>query len=232
MRSCGWSCAVLLAGCGRWGFDEARTQDGGAVDDAVDGPVDAGCGAVDLIPAPSPVAAIGPSSLALGDLDGDGRLDLVAGNFNAGSISVFLGNGDGTFRPKVDYQTSSSPGSVAIGDLHGDARLDVVVTSGAATVGVFRGNGDGTLQTRLDLVSGAFPSAVVIADLDGNAAPDLAATNNNDSTISVLLGNGNGTFQSKVDYPTAGAPNAIVACLLYTSPSPRDGLLSRMPSSA
>ena len=72
-----------------------------------------------------------PNSLAGGDLNGDGKLDLVTAN-NASNASVLLGNGDGTFQTHVDYGTGSGPDQVAIGDFNGDGRLDLAIANGTS----------------------------------------------------------------------------------------------------
>jgi hypothetical protein len=74
-----------------------------------------------------------PVSVAAGDVDGDGRLDLVSTNQGSSSISLLRGRGDGTFAPKVDYPTGSNPVDVALGDLNDDERLDIVVATRLAS---------------------------------------------------------------------------------------------------
>ena len=66
-----------------------------------------------------------PYSIAMGDLDGDGVLDLATANSNSNNVSVLLGNGDGTFRPALYFVAGTTPLSVAIGDLDGDGVLDL-----------------------------------------------------------------------------------------------------------
>jgi hypothetical protein len=78
-----------------------------------------------------------PLSVAAGDLNGDSRLDLATANQGSNTVSVLLGNGDGSFAPQVDYPTGSSPVSVALGDLNGDGRLDLATANqGSDTVSV------------------------------------------------------------------------------------------------
>jgi hypothetical protein len=76
------------------------------------------------------VTGIGPEGLALGDVDGDGVVDVVVANFNANTISVLTGVGDGSLRPKRDFAAGQEPNSIALVDLDGDGRLDVVATDG------------------------------------------------------------------------------------------------------
>jgi len=151
-------------------------------------------------------------SIAVGDLNGDSKPDLVAGNFNANTESVFINNGDGTFKAKVDYATGAGPQSSAIGDVNDDGKLDVVVADYSAnTVSVLLGNGDGTLRAKTDVATNAGPYSVAVVDLNHDGKPDLAVADQggcggcNGNYVSVLLGHGDGTFASKVDYATGSA---------------------------
>jgi hypothetical protein len=104
---------------------------------------------------PSSGTGTGTVSAASGDLNGDGRLDVVAANFGSDTVSVLLGKGDGTFAAKVDYATGSHPNSLAVGDLDGDGKLDLVVASAYDdTVGVLLGKGDGTFAAKMNYDAG------------------------------------------------------------------------------
>lgn len=144
------------------------------------------------------------------DLNGDDRSDLVVtGNTLLQTLSVLLGNGDGTFAARVDYPTRVGPDvlgcqdgmeSSAVADLSGDGKPDVVV-AGKCTVSVLRNNGDGSLEftTRFDFSANDQINSVAAADLDDDGAVDLAVTSG-PQTMSVLFNNGDGTFAPKVDY--------------------------------
>ena len=106
-----------------------------------------------------------PISVAIGDLNGDGRPDLVTANANSNTVSVLLGNGDSTLGPKTDYATGSGPYFVAIGDLHGDGRPDLVTANNnSSTVSVLLGNGDGSFGPKSDYGTGISPFSVAIGD--------------------------------------------------------------------
>src|SRR5213083_3066427 len=84
-------------------------------------------------PSPAPAAdfptGVSSASVAVGDFDGDGRLDLAVANNGSDDVSVLLGNGDGTFQPAVNYPVGEFPWSVAVGDFDGDGRLDLAVAT-------------------------------------------------------------------------------------------------------
>ena len=92
-------------------------------------------------------AGTNPTSVAAGDFNGDGKLDLVVANGGSGNVSILLGNGDGTFQTHLDYGVASAPRSVAVGDFNGDGKLDLAVAnSGSGNISILLGNGDGTFQ--------------------------------------------------------------------------------------
>ena len=160
-------------------------------------------------------AGPGAFSLAVGDFNADGRLDLAVANNNgnlSGTVSILLGNGDGTFQPHVDYQVGMGPYSVAVGDFNGDGKLDLVVANypSVFTVSVLLGNGDGTFRPQVTYPVGRQPISVAVADLNGDGKLDLAVADFTDGLVSVLLGNGDGTFQPSVEYPTGKVPSTII----------------------
>ena len=94
-----------------------------------------------------------------GDFTGDGRLDLAVANAGDGTVSVLLGNGDGTFQPQVTYAVGSGPDAIVAGDFTGDGRIDLAVANGRCddTVSVLLGNGDGTFQPQVTYAVGSGP---------------------------------------------------------------------------
>ena len=149
-------------------------------------------------------------SLAVGDFNGDGNLDLAVVDYDASVVSILLGNGDGTFRPQVEYATGTLPRGVAVGDFNGDGKLDLVVANSASdNVSVLLGNGDGTFRPAVNYGTGSVPGSVAVADFNGDGKLALAVANSGSNNVSVLLGNGDGTFQAAVNYPTDIQPLSV-----------------------
>src|SRR5438552_5925136 len=175
--------------------------------------------------------------VAVGDINGDGKLDLFVANFCAGStcasggVAVFLGKGDGSFQPVVTYGSGGLDSySVAVGDVNEDGKPDLLVANyysadgnyySNGTVGVLLGNGDGTFQAAVSYGSGGSgPVSLAVGDVNGDGKPDLLVANqcsnrNNSNSctglLTVLLGSGDGKFQAAVSYASGGAsPSSIV----------------------
>ena len=145
--------------------------------------------------AESPAAGGQPLFITAGDFNGDGKLDLAVSDMNhgypeLGTLTVLLGNGDGTFTPTaVSPQTGSIPYSVAIGDFNGDGNADLVTAdAGSNIVTVLLGNGDGTFAAPLSSAAGTDPIFGAVGDFNGDGTPDLAVANNTTSSVTVLLG--------------------------------------------
>jgi hypothetical protein len=160
-------------------------------------------------------AAPSPRAIALGDFNGDGNRDLVvtdAGDVDEGhTVSVLLGNGDGSFQSPRTFPVGRHPTGVAVGDLRHNGKFDIVTANqNSESVSVLLGNGDGTFQPAVNYdVDVLGPDAVAVGDLRGNGRLDIV-TANGSGKVSVLLGNGDGTFQRAVSYSLGGAvPRAI-----------------------
>ena len=150
----------------------------------------------------------GAWSIAMGDLNGDGKPDVATGNLGAKSVSVLVNAGHGTFEPPVNYSLGRQPVDIAIADLDGDGKLDIA-TGNPNTVSVLLNHGDGTLENAREYPGGRDTWALAVGDLNGDGLPEIATANNSRSSITVLSGRGDGSFTGRVDYPTGPGPRTI-----------------------
>jgi VCBS repeat protein/List-Bact-rpt repeat protein len=157
-----------------------------------------------------------PASVAVGDFNGDGVPDLAVANYGANTVSVLLGNSDGTFQAALTFATEGfNPEFVAVGDVNRDGRLDLAVAHSGSTLGtvaVLLGNGDGTFQAPRNFSTGQGSLSVAVGDVNGDGQPDLAVANYYSNDVSVLLGNGDGSFQATQSFATAG-PNPVTVAM-------------------
>ena len=148
-------------------------------------------------------AGTGAYSVALGDMNGDGKADLAVANFGSNNVSVLLNNGDGSFGAAANFVTGMTPTAVAVADLNGDGKADLAVTNeNDNNVSVLLGNGHGTFAAAINYVVAGGPFSVATGDLNGDGKPDLAIANYYSNSVSVLFNNGNGTFAAAVSYGT------------------------------
>jgi hypothetical protein len=155
--------------------------------------------------------------VALGDVNGDGKPDVVTATTTA--VAILLNNGNGTLAPPTTFATGGRVESVAVGDFNGDGKLDLVTanytTRVASSISVLIGNGDGTFQTPRNLLPGLSPAFVAVGDFNHDGKADLAVPNagpnGTGAYLSMLLGNGDGTFQSPLNYPAGPSPWSVAA---------------------
>jgi hypothetical protein len=150
-----------------------------------------------------------PFFVATGDFNSDNRKDIVVANSDSNTVSLLIGNGDGTFQTALSYSVGNRPIWLAVSDFNGDAKSDVAVTHYFGNdVGVLLGNGDGTFQSPVYYSTGSFAYSAAASDLNNDNKVDLVVVNYTcflcNSTYSILLGNGNGTFQAALNYVTGG----------------------------
>jgi hypothetical protein len=157
-----------------------------------------------------------PQAIVSADFNNDHVQDLAVANYNDSTVSVLLGNADGTFQePALTSSTGVGPGSLAVGDFDGDGNLDLA-TANIFDVSVLLGDGTGAFAAGIGIVLGSNPSSVAVGDFNGDGLLDLGVTSNlyvddgdpypydyyghTESYANVLLGNGAGGFS---------APNTI-----------------------
>ncbi len=147
------------------------------------------------------------------ELTGDGIPDLVVANSASNTVSVLLGNGNGTFQAAKVYAVGSDPRGVAVAELSGDGIEDIVTANyGDGTVSVLMGNGNGTFAAQQTFAVGEGAYGVAVADLSGDGKLDVVTANESAGTVSVLLGNGDGEFEpQEVLQLGANKYSAIVA---------------------
>ena len=160
-----------------------------------------------------------PSAIVTGDFNADGNLDFVVTNFTDNTFSLFLGNGDGTFKqatgsPFALPSAVTGPIAMLATDINSDGNLDLaIVDQTTNNVSILLGNGNGTFTqaTNSPIAVGRSPVAIATGDVNNDSHPDLAIVNQTDNTVSVLLGNGDGTFTAATNSPlaTGQAPTSV-----------------------
>jgi hypothetical protein len=165
----------------------------------------------------TPTVGGGPQSVAVGDVDGDGDLDLLTANQLSSLVSVRLNDGKGNFaggsNPAVGTNpssTSTSPYSVVLGDVDGDGDLDLLTANlGDNTVSVRLNNGSGTFSGTQNVGVGTSPYCVTVGDVDGDGDLDLLAANRDGSMVSVRFNNGQGAFSGTQNVGVGGGPQSV-----------------------
>ncbi len=155
-----------------------------------------------------------PAHVASADFNGDGAKDLVVSNEGSGTVNIYIGNRDGSFKGGVSFGVGTTPSDITTSDFNGDGWEDFVVSTQDAggNVRVFLGNGDASFRAPLSLQAGDSPSQSLAKDLNGDGVLDLLVANSaqfgGTPGVSVFLGNGDGTFQASTSY-AAGISNAF-----------------------
>lgn len=151
-------------------------------------------------------AGSGPGSVAISDLNGDGKLDLAVANSGSHDVSILLGNGDGTFGPAKGFPLNNNPESVyyspwpimsiSIEDFDRNGAKDIAVSdSFAQGVSVLFGDGTGSLGAVTQVEGVANPTSITVADFNSDQSLDIAASQYSDGTLKILGGYGNGKFR-------------------------------------
>jgi sugar lactone lactonase YvrE len=155
----------------------------------------------------------GSISVAVGDFNGDGIPDFATVGFYDATVSIFLGNGDGTFAQAASspITVGSFPYAISVADFNNDGKTDLAVANSAYTSGspgtvtILLGNGNGTFTQATDspVTVGSTPQSVSVGDFNGDGVPDLAVANNGNDTVTILLGSGTGTFTPAMNGPVS-----------------------------
>ncbi len=154
---------------------------------------------------------LSPSSIALGDFDGDGKIDVAVTNASSDSLSIFRNQGDGTFGTKKDVVVGSRPTSVAAADFDGDGDVDLAaVNTFGNTISVLLNAGDGTFAPKVDYETGSGPASLVAADLNGDGTVDVAVANHESESVTIFVNAGGGILTATTR-PTARFPSRIAA---------------------
>jgi len=168
-----------------------------------------------------------PQGIAVADVNQDGIPDIISAdecgddpNCRAGTVSVLLGMGDGSFEPRMTFAEGLFPLSVAVADFNRDGHPDLVIANPCGTdvncvspgsVGIMLGNGDGTFQPVVNYPSTGFATArVSVGNFNGDIGEDVVALNVQGSDITVLLGRGDGTLYPGFDYVVGLTPRSVV----------------------
>ncbi|MED1798509.1 FG-GAP-like repeat-containing protein [Brevibacillus porteri] len=161
---------------------------------------------------------LAPTDIVAADYNGDGKLDLATANRDTNDVTVFSGNGNGTFQtPGVSFSVlpgGSSPSSLVSADLNGDGVPDIAVANNATSnVTVFLNDGFGSftepMGSPFSLGTDAFPFDIAAADFNCDGFIDLATPNEGSDNVSVLINDGTGEFSTPFQFPTGAGPFSI-----------------------
>jgi phospholipase C len=191
---------------------------GGGVSSAANFHVVNAVGSLSLSRADFPVGNT-PKWISVADFNGDQKQDLAVANFGDNTVTVYTGNGDGTFTLKATLPTGTGPISIAAADLNGDGKMDLAVANQTENdISIFTGNGDGTFTPKGVAFQTVQPTWIAAADFNQDGAIDLAIANNIDPTVSVWPGVGDGTFYP-TPTPPVGRPGPISVAIADFDPS-------------
>lgn len=152
-----------------------------------------------------------PSAIAVGDFKGGGNLDLAVANEGDSTVSLLLGNGDGTFQTQTTVPTGIGPDAIVSADFNRDGKQDLAVANFTDnTISILLGNGDGTFATGTTVTGVKSPVAMLSVDFNSDGIPDLAVLDQTDAQVIVLLGNGDGTFGTRTTTSVGLSPSALV----------------------
>jgi hypothetical protein len=156
------------------------------------------------------------STIAMGDLNGDGKADIVAANQSTSTNNgvILLSTGSGIFAPPTIFSTRGLSSKITLADVNGNSKLDIISANQSSnTISVLLGAGNGTFGAATTIAAGRNPSSVYVSDLNADGKPDLAVGTGYvfGNSVSVLLGNGLGSFSVSATVAVGGQPQSAVA---------------------
>jgi uncharacterized repeat protein (TIGR01451 family) len=168
-----------------------------------------------------------PSGVVVADFNGDGKPDIAVANTGSSTVSILLGNGDGTFQTAMNFNAGNNPTTVAVGDFNGDGKLDLALfqpgdlqSSQAGSVSILLGNGDGTFQAPKTLALGPAATVIAVADFNLDQKSDLAVFNT--ASVGIYIGNGDGTFHPVIGVSTPAADGIAMVVADFNGDSKPD----------
>ena len=153
----------------------------------------------------------GPTCISNGDFNDDGKLDLVTCNSGSDSVSVLLGNGDGTFKDQIVNPTGGQPFRMVVGKFTPDSHLDLAIIHNVTTLlTILRGTGDGRFQELQRINLDKTPTGIITADFNGDQNLDIAVSLRHDRIL-IFSGSGQGFFMLTHDFDPGDTPTSIIA---------------------
>jgi Flp pilus assembly secretin CpaC len=155
-----------------------------------------------------------PTAIATGNFNANNtNADLAVTNSSDNSVSVLVGNGDGTFGAQTVYGTGKGPAGVVVADFNADGQPDLAVANqsdGTVSILLNKNDGSGTFFGQNAFTTGSGPQGIIAAIFAGTTM-DLATADASSDSAAILIGNGDGTFNVPISLPTGNSPVALAA---------------------